>query len=1269
MAGQTITVSVLADTKRFSSAMRNLARKTGLARLGSMFRSAGRVMMRFFTRGIRYAGLFAAAIGAMAVKGGIDRALNLDAAQHQLKQFGMSTDKAKKSIEKISKLSEGTPFDTSKMSKLFSQLYANTEDSKKSIMGVKNAINVTAVSSTQDLDMVSDVFGRISSRGKVTADDMNMLARAGVPIKKILADGLHVSNAKLEDMISNGELTADKFNKVLSESKKLKGAAQDAGDTLRGMFKSVKGWVELIIGDFVTGLKPELKSATGAINDFFKSISGGAEGQGKKFGDWVSKELVPALKDAWRWLKRGFGDLIESIGDAFGEATGSSKSFGDTIGDLVTGAVKSFGYIVGGAAEGLSKVIGWMSKHKVFTKFRDGVKAAKDKLVEFGDWFMKDVWPDLKPALKKLGEDLGDAFDDIDWDKVKDDLTDMWNDALKPFFQHGAKQLPGIAKNMGEIAKAVVTISNALDSGGSNTEDSWMDKLFGKIPDGDKLKKIVDWSERLMPQAALGDQLGTKLGEKISEASEYVKEHAGEWALDAVEGMYNVGSDLLRGLRDGINDWLDTHIPALKPAFDRLVDVVKGFFGIQSPSTVFHAIGTNIVQGLLNGIRDGIAGIGGWISSAIVQPILGAMAGAGSWLVGTGSRMIRGLKNGASTAWGAVSSFFSNARSRIVGWGSAAGSWLVGAGSRAIRGLRNGASTAWGGVSKFFSNARSRIVNWGSGAGKWLSGAGGRVIRGLRNGASSAWGGVSKFFSNAHRRIVNWASGAGKWLTGGGRRIIGGLRNGASGAWGRVSKFFASAHSRIVNWASGAGKWLTSGGRRVIGGLRNGASAAWPRVSAFFSSAHHKIVSWASNAGQWLVSGGKRVIGGLRNGASSAWPRVSSFFASAHQKIVNWASNAGSWLVSGGKRVIGGLRDGAAQAWGRVTSFFSNARMKIIDWASNSAQWLVSGGKGVVSGLKDGIASAMGGIRSWLKSNVYDRIVDGMESLFDIHSPSGVFEGLGKNMIQGLTKGLFQGHPENIVDKVFGGTSDRAGDVLGKLIEDGKIGMSKLENLSSAAMDKLPGGAFGDPGGSGVKRWAGTVKKALIANGIKPASNYVNAWLKQIATESGGNPKIHQQIHDVNSVKGTPAQGLLQTIGPTFASFKKPGHGNILKGYDNTLAAIAYALATYGKKGMLKVIGKGHGYATGTSSARKGWSWVGEEGPELLRMNGGEEVRSNRDSREMGGAPSTLVVKDVDDQLIGRFRLEAAQLVDSGFDDLSHQMKRARRNGRYALST
>lgn len=41
---------------------------------------------------------------------------------------------------------------------------------------------------------------------------------------------------------------------------------------------------------------------------------------------------------------------------------------------------------------------------------------------------------------------------------------------------------------------------------------------------------------------------------------------------------------------------------------------------------------------------------------------------------------------------------------------------------------------------------------------------------------------------------------------------------------------------------------------------------------------------------------------------------------------------------------------------------------------------------------------------------------------------------------------------------------------------------------------------------------------------------------------------------------------------------------------------------------MLDAAGQVDGYASGTASAVPGWHWVGEDGPELRRFRGGEQV-------------------------------------------------------------
>lgn len=134
-----------------------------------------------------------------------------------------------------------------------------------------------------------------------------------------------------------------------------------------------------------------------------------------------------------------------------------------------------------------------------------------------------------------------------------------------------------------------------------------------------------------------------------------------------------------------------------------------------------------------------------------------------------------------------------------------------------------------------------------------------------------------------------------------------------------------------------------------------------------------------------------------------------------------------------------------------------------------------------------------------------------------------------------------------------------------------------IKNAFKKAADDF-GGALADPGGAGVARWTSYVKKALRLNGLPANGAYVGAWLRQINTESGGNPRA---IGGNDGLADGNATGLLQTKPGTFRAHAFPGHGQIFNGFDNMLAAIHYAKARYGATGMLSVIGHGHGYENG----------------------------------------------------------------------------------------
>lgn len=104
--------------------------------------------------------------------------------------------------------------------------------------------------------------------------------------------------------------------------------------------------------------------------------------------------------------------------------------------------------------------------------------------------------------------------------------------------------------------------------------------------------------------------------------------------------------------------------------------------------------------------------------------------------------------------------------------------------------------------------------------------------------------------------------------------------------------------------------------------------------------------------------------------------------------------------------------------------------------------------------------------------------------------------------------------------------------------------------------------AGGPPPGN-VQEWIRQAIEELRKHGINVSEADAQRIWQIIQHESGGNPHAINNW-DSNAAKGTPSKGLMQTIDPTFNSYKLPGHGDIWNPVDNICAGVNYAISRYG---------------------------------------------------------------------------------------------------------
>ena len=189
-------------------------------------------------------------------------------------------------------------------------------------------------------------------------------------------------------------------------------------------------------------------------------------------------------------------------------------------------------------------------------------------------------------------------------------------------------------------------------------------------------------------------------------------------------------------------------------------------------------------------------------------------------------------------------------------------------------------------------------------------------------------------------------------------------------------------------------------------------------------------------------------------------------------------------------------------------------------------------------------------------------------------------------------------HPVDFVKSVFDDM------ITGHVNSNIKFAKSLIEGVPPYIASKMAEwikkqfASLANPGGSGVARWRPYIIRAFKQLGVEPAEWKVAKLLRQIQTESGGNPLAWQGIHDVNS-GGNEARGLLQFAGSTWAADALPGHTDWRNGYNEILAAIA--VLERGGEGGWGNVGNGHGWANGGLVSAHGFYEVAEQNrPEMI---------------------------------------------------------------------
>lgn len=281
----------------------------------------------------------------------------------------------------------------------------------------------------------------------------------------------------------------------------------------------------------------------------------------------------------------------------------------------------------------------------------------------------------------------------------------------------------------------------------------------------------------------------------------------------------------------------------------------------------------------------------------------------------------------------------------------------------------------------------------------------------------------------------------------------------------------------------------------------------------------------------------------------------------------------------------------------------------------------LSGTATAKSGYNGGFGNSM-----WIKSGALEAIYGHMSKL--------AFSG-SKKVKPGTYLGLSGGDPS----KQGAGAGDSTGPHLHYEMRKNGVAFDPTNWLK-----KNNGGGSQNKSAS---KWKSDIKRAAKQMKVNLSGKELNGIVSQIQRESNGNAGVTQgNIGDINNLRGTPAQGLLQYVPSTFKAYAMKGHGNIKSGYDQLLAFfnnsnwrrdLPYGKSGWGPSGNRR-------FATGGLIQSAGWYNLAEGGyPEwviptdpnrrtdamkLLALaakdiQGGKSTTGNKRPNQLGKAPKS----------------------------------------------
>lgn len=596
-----VLVRFSVDTSEFSRGLQSSMRDIGAA--SAEFQRGGGIMggaiKNMASVALTALGAVGGALGGISAWKGVEFNAQLEQAEVSFGTLLGSAEAAKIMIADLQKFGAETPFEfmgLQESAKLMLAMGTKAKDVMPNMQAIGDA--VSAIGGGEDvLKGVTMALGQMSTKGKVSAEEMNQLAERGIPAWDLMAQKMGMSKQELMELSSQGKILADQAVPALiaSMGEKYAGSMGEQAETYSGMVSTLKDNLDMMLGSVVKplfeGLKDLLKPAIELVSTFSKGFDeGGLEGALKAVFSESTADTIISVKDAVvgviNFIKDNAGiiiPLIAGIGAgllAFEVITVVMAAYSAVMAIAAAGTLATLSPIIlVAAAIGALVAIGlllWANWDQISAWLVNEWKYIKTVATDVWNGiatFFVGVWQDIVDACVGAWNGVTRWLAN-NWNYIKQVATDVWGSIVN-FFTTKWESIKTAFTN--GIASVKSFFADGLNSMKSSASSIW--------------ETIVSFF--------------TNAPAKISGAMSNI----GKTIKDAWSGMISgageMGGNLIKGFMNGVlnlGSWLKNKIGSFFQ--DNVIGKAKDILGIHSPSRVMKEFGKYTAQGLSIGIEN-----------------------------------------------------------------------------------------------------------------------------------------------------------------------------------------------------------------------------------------------------------------------------------------------------------------------------------------------------------------------------------------------------------------------------------------------------------------------------------------------------------------------------------------------------------------------------------------------------------------------------------------------------------------------------------------